>query len=155
MCVAHIACACRFALDNPVFVQKRIDDKSLCQRQEVIVVSYVQGLMKRIDDVGEDRVMGYLKESRLFSLILQFGELHWKALDDRSLICFADALSLITLTEDFVTFKKEYCDDEDAKRLAGMEEDDWLDNICEEDDVRRKIRPILDFTRECKRSSRK
>jgi len=123
----------------------------LCERQEVVVMFYVRGLMKRIDDVGEDRVMPLMKEHRLFSSMLEFLSKWWKELDDQSLISAAEALALVCATEDFATFAAEHADEEDRAKLAELDEDEWLDEVCDEDDVRKKLRPLLDFTRKCKR----
>jgi hypothetical protein len=141
-----------FANDNKEFVERRVVDKTLCDRQEVVCVSYVRGLLCRIDDVGEDRIMGYLKEKKLFSRILTFASTWWKQLNDESLIVLAETLSAIILTEDFVTFKQDYCDDTDGRNLCQLEEEEWLEEVCDEDDVRKKLRPLLDLTRTEKRA---
>ena len=60
----------KFGLENKDFVSTRVEDKSLCERQEVVVMHYIMDLMNQVDEIGEDRLMPLMKEKKLFSLIL-------------------------------------------------------------------------------------
>ena len=61
------------------------------------------------------------------------------------------ALALIIDTEDFKTFKREHIGEDDRDVLVSMDDEEWLDDICDDDKVRRKIRPVLDMIRESRR----
>jgi hypothetical protein len=105
-----------------------------------------------VDDVGEDRIMPLMKEHGVFSLMLRMVAKLWKSMDERSLLSSASSLASVVSTEDFVTFKSDHVSDDDRDLLIEMDEDEWLEELCDEDDVRRKLRPLLDFTRECRRA---
>ena len=54
----------RNSIDHPDFVQERIDAKTFPKKQEVLVMSYLRGIMMQIEEIGEDRIMPQLKEVR-------------------------------------------------------------------------------------------
>ncbi len=145
----------QFALDHPEQITLRVNDGTLGRRQEVIVMHYIQGLMKQVELIGEDRLMPIIKEGRIYSLMLRFLHRWYKQLEDDDLARSAEALSRLIDTEDFVTFKTAYAEEDDQNLLVELDEDEWLDELCDDDDTRRKLRPLLDFTRECKRANRK
>ena len=58
-------------------------------------------------------------------------------------------------TEDFQTYIDSYVGEKDRKILVDMGEDDnWLEEITEDDDVRRNARPLLDLIRSSKRMNK-
>jgi hypothetical protein len=70
---------------------------------------------------------------------------------EEHLIVGLTALALIIETEDFKTFKGEHIDEDDRDILVGLDDEEWLEDICDDDKIRRKVRPVLDVIRESKR----
>jgi len=116
------------------------------------VFYYICGIMRQIDEIGEDRIMPLIKERKIMSLMLSFLNSWSDSMDDDALIVGARALSLIIDTEDFQTYKEAYIGDEDRQVLVDMgEEENWLEEIVDDDDVRRNSRPLMDLVRESRR----
>ena len=143
------------ALDHPNFVQERIDAKTFSKKQEVLVMHYIRGLMRQTEEIGEDRIVPLLKERKMVTLMLSFLNSWSESMNDEHLIASVEAVSLIIETEDFQTFKDDYINEEDRQVLIDMgEEDHFLEEITEDDDVRRNSRPLLDLIRESRRRSK-
>ena len=87
----------------------------------------------------------------VFSLILRFVNFWSSDIKEKHLIMAMTALALIIDTEDFKTFKREHIGEDDRDVLVSMGDEEWLDDICDDDKVRRKIRPVLDMIRESRR----
>ncbi|GMI47387.1 hypothetical protein TrCOL_g3648 [Triparma columacea] len=141
----------KFGVENKEFVSTKVEDNSLCERQEVVVMHYIMDLMNRVDDIGEDRLMPLMKEKKLFSLMLRFINTWSTDMMEEHLIVGLTALALIIETEDFKTFKGEHIDEDDRDILVGLDDEEWLEDICDDDKIRRKVRPVLDVIRESKR----
>ena len=180
--VEHCSQVLEFALGNYNFVKEMVNDGSLCKRQEVVAIHFLYVLMKRIDDIGEDRVMPMIKvrrrfggqrdgtngksynhsrpfnsvqEKKLFSLILQFLHEWSTSMTEDSLILTIKAMAIIISTEDFATFKDAYIAESDRDILVELKDEEWLEDICDDESVRRAIRPFLDLCKESSRRKRK
>ncbi|GMI00144.1 hypothetical protein TrST_g4289 [Triparma strigata] len=141
----------KFGLENKEFVQKRANDDTFGRRQEILTMHYIAGLIQQVDEVGEDRLMPLFKEKKLFSLMLTFMNMWSEAMDEKNLQVAAEGLSLIIETEDFATFKEEHVGDDDRDILVSLDDEEWLEDLCDDDKARRKVRPLLDLIRESKR----
>ena len=139
-------------MDHPGFVQERIDLNVLNKKQEVLVMKYIRCIMKQIEEVGEDRIMPLMKERKIFTLILAFLSSWAENMDVENLTVSVEGLALMIESEDFQTFKDSYVSEEDRGFLIDMGEDDnWLEDLVDDDDVRRNSRPLVDLVRESRR----
>lgn len=54
----------KFGLENKEFVSIRVDDGTLCERQEIVSIHYIMDLMSQVESIGEDRLMPLMKEKK-------------------------------------------------------------------------------------------
>mmetsp|Transcript_27220 Transcript_27220/g.40647 ORF Transcript_27220/g.40647 Transcript_27220/m.40647 type:complete len:304 (+) Transcript_27220:136-1047(+) len=151
--VGYIGDVLQDAVAHPELLEAHAKAGDLHQRQEVIVLYYLAGLLAQIDELGEDRVMPLLKERNLFGLAAEALRQHHAKMRQEDVMKGLAFLALVCDTEDFQTYKDyDYAQSTEEKEtfcilnadlIAAMVEDDW--------DVRRKIRPLLDFIRDIER----
>jgi hypothetical protein len=145
----YIADVLEFAIEFPDF-QDRCSS-NMTTRQEVLVYSYLSGLFKNIDDIGENRIMPICRTRGLFMLAARWLEAyHRKLMGDDVLKC-AEALALFVETEDFTTYRDKYiASNTDSACLQNIKID-CLSAFNSDFDVKRKIRPLLDAIDQAKR----
>ena len=95
--------------------------------------------------------MPLYKEHNVFGLSLEFLTTHSSSLPPTQLFSGCALLSLIIDTEDFATYKTTYVVNSSWDALAAVADEDWLEDLCDDDDIRRRIRPLCDLIRESKR----
>eukprot|EP00640_Fibrocapsa_japonica_P003611 CAMPEP_0113935416 /NCGR_PEP_ID=MMETSP1339-20121228/2567_1 /TAXON_ID=94617 /ORGANISM="Fibrocapsa japonica" /LENGTH=304 /DNA_ID=CAMNT_0000937563 /DNA_START=183 /DNA_END=1097 /DNA_ORIENTATION=+ /assembly_acc=CAM_ASM_000762 len=140
------------AVRNPTRLESFQKAGELEKRQEVVVIYYLASLMTQVDEVSEDRVMPLIKERRLFSLLVSVMHAHHAKLNEGDLLTALTALSLICDTEDFSTYKDtEYLEETEEKEMLSSLHTDVIEDLTEDWDTRRKIRPLLDYIREVQR----
>lgn len=117
----------------------------LSDRQEVMVLHYLYGIVANVDEVGEERIMPPLRGHRVFLNIALFLREHHTKLSEGILALAVETMDLICDTEDFQTYEGEYArgpsDVGVFKNLGGL----FLDQMAGNYDQRRKIRSLLNF----------
>jgi len=141
------------AICYPEILERRLKSGDLHLRQEIIVIYYLHGLMSQIEEMTEERVMPLLKERRLFSLLAAVLQSHHLKMREEDVLTALKTLSMICETEDFQTYKDyDYLQTLDEKETFCILNVDFISDLVSEDwDMRRKIRPLLDFIREIER----
>lgn len=129
--------------------------KELTGRQEILVLHYMLGLCKRIDDIDEGRVMPLVLERRVVTLMAQHLHNNHSRMTPADVRAGAIALALFCDTEDFQTHKNDYVSTDDEKSAFVALGADFLDELVEEAEVRRQLRPLLDFAAQCERQMSK
>jgi len=127
------------------------DFKTFDWRQEGIVVHYIHGLTKRLDDIAEDRVMPIIEERNIFMMIVEYLPLFADKFSEEDMLVALEALAMVVDSEDMRTNRDRYIkDDREREDVIKLRElcDDYMDEM----DTRRKIRPLLDCIEGCKRT---
>ena len=114
-------------------------------RQEAMVLHYLHGLCKRLDEIDEGRVMPFILERRLLHLLACHLHAFQAQLGEEDLWAGAEALSILFDTEDFDVNGDEYLEDDGTKRaLVGIGAGFVAAKAAEDVDQRRALRPLLD-----------
>eukprot|EP00638_Chattonella_subsalsa_P001083 CAMPEP_0117753926 /NCGR_PEP_ID=MMETSP0947-20121206/12530_1 /TAXON_ID=44440 /ORGANISM="Chattonella subsalsa, Strain CCMP2191" /LENGTH=291 /DNA_ID=CAMNT_0005572929 /DNA_START=239 /DNA_END=1114 /DNA_ORIENTATION=- len=141
------------SIQYPEILERHAKTEDLFLRQEIIVIYYLNGLMSQIEEMSEDRVMPLIKERRIFTLLATVLQVHHLQMRMEDILQALTTLAMICDTEDFQTYKDyDYVQTLDEKETFCILNMDFIANMVEDDwDVRRKIRPLLDFIREVER----
>jgi hypothetical protein len=138
-----------FALSNPDFVEQLLAD--INQRQEVMVYYYLWGIFKHIEEITERRIMSYLRAERLFSTAVRFLDKYHRMMAPQCVMTAAEALAMIADTEDFVTYRSQYIENEADNHALQSLRTNCLAEFQSDFDARRKLRPLLDAADQAKR----
>lgn len=124
-------------------------------RQEVLCMYYLHGLLSHVEDVMEERVMPLLRSSSTIVVLARFLAANHTLLTPTSLVTGAAALAMACGTEDFGTYRERHVPESDREVFIGLK-NSFLAAMCEDDyDVRKKVRPLLDFCMFCSRCASK
>lgn len=110
--------------------------------QEVSVLTYLVSVMKRIEQLGEDRLMPLIMEKQIVAMVIVHLHSHHTALKEG---CEAGAhfLALAFDTEDYPIRKGDYLPAQ-AKSLLPAFKEQFLNSLTTSMEDRRKLRPLLD-----------
>ena len=117
----------------------------LGDRQEVLVIHYLYGIVTNVDDVGEGRVMPPMRDQQVFLNLARFLKHHHDKLSEENLVLAVETMNLFCDTEDFQTYEDDYVggpSDADTLESLGRL---FLDRMADDYDQRRKIRSLLDL----------
>ena len=117
----------------------------LGDRQEVLVIHYLHGIVTNVDDVGEGRVMPPMRDQQVFLNLARFLKHHHDKLSEENLVLAVETMNLFCDTEDFQTYEDDYVggpSDADTLESLGRL---FLDRMADDYDQRRKIRSLLDL----------
>ncbi|ETV71902.1 hypothetical protein H257_13032 [Aphanomyces astaci] len=140
----YVAGVLTFCEEEPAYVEK----KDLVDSQEILVVYYLHGLLKQLEHISEDRVMPLVLEKQLFALLASHIQRHWKSFSDTDVIVACEVLALLCDTEDFQTHGPSYVSSAQTCRDLRAIQEDILDGLMEDLDMRKKLRPLLDVVNE-------
>ncbi|OQS07911.1 hypothetical protein THRCLA_00094 [Thraustotheca clavata] len=113
--VATILNNCR---EEPGF----FSEKDPADSQEVIVLYYLHGLLKRLEDIGESRIMPLMQERQIFELVAWHLEHNNRSFSPEDTLTAAEVLALICDTEDFQTHPTNYVSSNQARQnLAAIQ----------------------------------
>ena len=116
-----------------------------------MVIYFMMGLMKWIEDVGESRVMPLLLEHRIFVKLVQHLRCLGKLFSEEDLLAAAEAMALMCDTEEFQTHSDDFVETTAEKEDIVTLRDEIYEKLIENQDKKRKYRPLLDFFRDCAR----
>ncbi|OQS00783.1 hypothetical protein ACHHYP_02700 [Achlya hypogyna] len=142
--VEYIATVLTFCHEEPEFFKS----KDLEDSQEVIVLYYLQGLFKRLEDIGESRIMPLVQERQIFELVLWHLQHNHRSLSPEDTLVAADVLAQICDTEDFQTHPEAYITTAEARQDLLVVQDEVLDELVGDLDIRKRLRPLLDVVKE-------
>jgi hypothetical protein len=120
-------------------------------RQEAMVLHYLHGLCKRIDDIEESRVMPLIEQSQVIPLTALFLHQYHPQLAKEDLRKGAEALAVLFDTEEYGMHPDRFVEDVEAKRALAALKEDFLEQFSEDMDQRRAIRPLLDESEKARR----
>ena len=146
----YIADVFEFAVDNPEF-QENEASAEISSRQEFLVFSYMWGLFKNIDDIGEGRIMPIARSRGLFMLAARWLEMYHRLLIGTDVLKAAEALALFAETEDFATYRDKYIVNMSDSSCLQSIKMDCLSAFSSDFDAKRKIRPLMDVIDQAKR----
>jgi hypothetical protein len=125
------------------------------QKQEFLVFIYLANVMKNIDNVPEETLMGIAKSRRLFMLgvsVLLTTHIH---LQKTQMLRMGEALSLVAESENFSTYFSEYIRGRsDAEELQSLKVA-CLGQFSSDMEARRCLRPLNDCVDKALRKYRK
>mmetsp|Transcript_6980 Transcript_6980/g.11733 ORF Transcript_6980/g.11733 Transcript_6980/m.11733 type:complete len:304 (+) Transcript_6980:84-995(+) len=118
--------------------------------QELLVLNYLAAVLSRIDNLNEERVMPFVKEFNLMSVVVQVLHKYHAELKPPGQLSASTFLAYALDTEEFATHKKEYLQDDDYSMIKGFPES-FLNGITKGDDAEKRknkkiLRPLLDKT---------
>jgi hypothetical protein len=117
----------------------------LGSRAEAMVIHYLHGMCKRLDQIDEGRVMPFVNEKRVLGLAAAHLHTYHTKLSEDDLLKGAQALAMICDSEDFDVRPGEYIQTDADKRALVSLRDDFIRELTEDDlDIRRSVRPLLD-----------
>lgn len=157
--VNYIADVLLYMSESPEVVENFVRSGDIHQRQEVVIFYYLADLFKRIEDVGESRIMPLVRERRLFMLGVHVlthlcsikGE---KQLQKPHRLKAAEALALLCQTEDFGTYRAQhYSNGVDVEKMSELKDLGLADLMTNFDD-KKVIRPLVDAIEKAKRLAR-
>lgn len=157
--VNYIADVLLYMSESPEVVENFVRSGDIHQRQEVVIFYYLADLFKRIEDVGESRIMPLVRERRLFMLGVHVlthlcsikGE---KQLQKSHRLKAAEALALLCQTEDFGTYRAQhYSNGVDVEKMSELKDLGLADLMTNFDD-KKVIRPLVDAIEKAKRLAR-
>eukprot|EP00752_Nemacystus_decipiens_P009609 g8586.t1 len=148
--VEYLTGVLRDAAENPGIVASMSERGDLGGRQEVVCLSYLRGLVSRMGDYEEGRVMPHIRSAGTTHFLAEMLHANHRHLGAEALATGAEALAYICDTEDFVTYRDDYIDEETKVTFAKLK-DDFVARLCEDSQTRQKIRPLLDIISYCER----
>eukprot|EP01012_Entosiphon_sulcatum_P041682 TRINITY_DN55568_c0_g1_i1.p2 TRINITY_DN55568_c0_g1~~TRINITY_DN55568_c0_g1_i1.p2 ORF type:complete len:313 (-),score=70.02 TRINITY_DN55568_c0_g1_i1:1264-2151(-) len=90
--------------------------------QEALVISYLELLLRHVDQLNEETVMGQLEKNGVVGLVLRHHELFGSKLEKELQESYALFLAGLMETETYQTHRAKYiCDKDDKRRLALLE----------------------------------
>eukprot|EP00753_Platysulcus_tardus_P006063 PLAT13960.1.p2 GENE.PLAT13960.1~~PLAT13960.1.p2 ORF type:complete len:304 (-),score=161.81 PLAT13960.1:134-1024(-) len=145
--MGHIADVLADAVERP----ERLADKELTNLQEAVVGSYLEQLFKNLDDIDESRILPTMKRRRVLPNFVALLHRRHDSMSGDELDAAARALAYICGSEDFETDEDIYLPDDDARSDLVALRDDFVDDLVEDPDVRKQLRPLLDAMRDSAR----
>jgi hypothetical protein len=118
----------------------------LADRQGVMVIHYLKDLVQTMTDDDESRVMPFVREHKLFPRLARFLLLFAAKLSEHDLIVAVQALAAVCDTEHFQTYDDSYANEEESDICAELV-DSFVDALADDLDIRRTIRPFLDWVK--------
>ncbi|TYZ61487.1 hypothetical protein PybrP1_008950 [[Pythium] brassicae (nom. inval.)] len=141
-----------YCLENPNYLA----DKKMDNCQEITIVHFLLGLCKQLDAIDESRVMPLIIEKRIFSLLAMHLSMNIHLLtvspDSQSadIAVGVEALALLCATEDFQSHSDRYVDSRETESALLTLRDEYLEDATADEDVRKRLRPLLDVIRRIK-----
>mmetsp|Transcript_14390 Transcript_14390/g.31516 ORF Transcript_14390/g.31516 Transcript_14390/m.31516 type:complete len:264 (+) Transcript_14390:363-1154(+) len=151
--IHHIADTFEAALATREVVVALGEGGDLHQRQEVLVYYYLDGMMRRVEDIREGRIMPIIRERGLFMLGVRVLQLIAPHLLPSHTLKAAQALSGVAETEDYSTYTEAYINPsslQDVESITSFK-DEVLGVIMGHLEQRRLIRPLVDAIDKAKR----
>lgn len=137
--VAHCAAVleqCAAAPDAP-------DALAWERTQEVVVLRYLEAVLLRVEQLGEERVLPLLKQANLLPLVVAQLHAHHALLTDGGCAAGAHFLSLAMDTEDFATYRAGFLPAPTKAQLKSFKPL-FLASLTADMEGRKKFRPLLD-----------
>ncbi|CAM9751222.1 unnamed protein product [Ectocarpus sp. 12 AP-2014] len=150
--VEYVTGVYRDAADNPGAVEDMSLRGDLAGRQEIVCLSYLRGLVSRLSDYEEGRVMPHLRGAGTVSCLAAMLHANHRHLGMEAAAVGAEALAFVCDTEDFITYREEYINDAARVTFASLKED-FVQKLCEDSQERKILRPLLDAISYCRRKS--
>mmetsp|Transcript_2818 Transcript_2818/g.2810 ORF Transcript_2818/g.2810 Transcript_2818/m.2810 type:complete len:308 (-) Transcript_2818:59-982(-) len=152
--VNHIADVLDYGLINEDYITQSYDKGDLAMRQEVMVYYYLIAILNRLDELHEDRIMPILRDRHIFMQGVKFLNKYHEYILTTPTLKMIEALSLITASEDYSTYKEQYVtSSSDASELLSLQEN-ILNNYRNDTAIRSIMRPLVDSINQMKRRYR-
>ncbi|CAN0418390.1 unnamed protein product [Pylaiella littoralis] len=151
--VEYVTGVLKDAAENPGVVKDMSQRGDLAGRQEVVCLSYLRGLLSCLTEHEEGRVMPHLRSAGTASCLATMLQTNHRHLGVEASTVGAEALAHICGTEDFITYREAYIDNEEATAAFASLKEDLVADLCEDPEERKKLRPLLDAISYCERNS--
>lgn len=119
-----------------------VSQKKFQHSSELMIVYFIMGLMKWIDDLGESRVMPLMIEHDIFMKLVRHIDHFGSKFQDKDMDTAAQALSMICDTEDFQANPESYVGSERDEAQVVQVKQEFLESVIQSE--KRKFRPLLD-----------
>lgn len=146
--IEYIHDVLNYSLENPDYMPNR----KVANCQEISVIYFLLGLCKQLETIDESRIMPLLVEKRIFSLLAVHLNSNYKLLAHEDISAGVEALSLICSSEDFQSHSDNYIDSLETESALLSVKDDFLDQLAEDLDMRKQLRPLLDTIHQLRRA---
>lgn len=120
----------------------------LHQRQESLVVHYLNGVCTCIEDIQPLGFMNLVKNHNIVERLVDFLCVHASRLGNGDLLAAAQALSNIVDSEDFLTYEDSHASSETRSAIANLSPL-FLDSLTQDYDTRRSVQPLLRYIQVC------
>lgn len=118
---------------------------SLGNRAEAMVIHYLHGICKRLDEIDEGRIMPFILEEKVLPSAAAHLHKYYTKMSEDDIIRGAQALAIICDSEDFGMHPEQYISSNHEKRtLVNLKDDFLADLVADDIDIRRSVRPLLD-----------
>lgn len=152
--INHIGDVLDYAVINEDYILQCYDKGDLAMRQDVMVFYYLIAVLNRLDELHEDRIMPILRDRHIFMQGVKFLNKYHDYILTSPTFKIIEALSLITSSEDYSTYKEQYVTSStDASELLSLQEN-VLNNYRNDTTIRSIMRPLVDSINQMKRRYR-
>ena len=123
------------------------NDEKREELQEKLFPYYILALCKGMESIEEDRIMPSIRRFQMISLYIQYLTLFWKVVPKTILNVSCECLAILFDTDDYQTNEERYVNEESGNQLGNLGDLFIYDMSSEDNDLRRKIRPLMDEVR--------
>ncbi|DAZ94462.1 TPA: hypothetical protein N0F65_003498 [Lagenidium giganteum] len=149
--IEYIHNVLNYCLENHDYMANR----NVSNSQEISVIYFLLGLCKQLETIDESRIMPLIIEKRIFSLVAMHLNVHFKLLSPADVTAGVEALALISGSEDFQSHSEHYIDSLETESALLSIKDDFLDELTEDIDLRKQLRPLLDVINQISRTRKR
>ena len=152
--MTHIADTLESSLEAEEDLMAHCSAGDIHQRQEIMVFHYLYCIMRHVEQIKESRVMPAIRDRQVFMKGLRvIDKVHNHVLSAHIVTCLT-AMSLITESEDFITFPDQYITNADDVAFLITFRTNCIAKFSTDFEQKKAIRPLTDAIDKAKRQSR-
>lgn len=121
------------------------------QSPAVMILYYFNGIVSRVSELDEGRVLAQVTELRLFVLVAKHLQKYWRTLSRHELNLTLETFALLCGSEDFETHVERYVDSDDDRDVFVTLDEEMVRDFVSTVSNKRKIRPFLDLLKQFRR----
>ena len=152
--MTHIADTLESSLEAEEDLMAHCSAGDIHRRQEIMVFHYLYCIMRHVEQIKESRVMPAIRDRQVFMKGLRvIDKVHNHVLSAHIVTCLT-AMSLITESEDFITFPDQYITNADDVAFLITFRTNCIAKFSTDFEQKKAIRPLTDAIDKAKRQSR-